>query len=199
MGWEVYPEGLFRLLTRLHDEYDLPPLFITENGAAFADARRHDGSVHDPERIAYLEGHIEALGRAIDAGVPVAGYFVWSLLDNFEWAPRVLAALRSDLRRLPDARARAEAELSLVPRLHRRAALRSQRRPARRASPSQQRNPLPRIPLRVQTLQASASRPARPRISHQASDTGRPPPWWPERGRVLRPLSGDSPQEPLMQ
>ncbi len=85
MGWEVYPDGLYSLLVRLAEDYEVPRLYITENGAACADARRHDGSVHDPERIAYLEGHIEAVGRAIEEGVPVDGYFVWSLLDNFEW------------------------------------------------------------------------------------------------------------------
>jgi beta-glucosidase len=85
MGWEVYPDGLTALLTRLDAEYELPPLYITENGAAYSDGRRHDGSVHDPERIRYIHGHIDAVGRAIDAGVPVSGYFVWSLLDNFEW------------------------------------------------------------------------------------------------------------------
>jgi beta-glucosidase len=86
MGWEVYPEGLYRLLLRLRDEYEPKPLYITENGAAFADVRSHDGVVYDLERIAYLDGHLDAIGRAIEAGVPVRGYFVWSLLDNFEWA-----------------------------------------------------------------------------------------------------------------
>ncbi len=85
MGWEVYPEGLTSLLVRLHEEYEVPRLYITENGAACVDARRHDGSVHDPDRVAYLQGHIGAVGRAIERGVPVDGYFVWSLLDNFEW------------------------------------------------------------------------------------------------------------------
>ena len=85
MGWEVYPAGLSTLLTRLSSEYELPPLYITENGAAYTDGRRHDGSVHDPERIAYIRSHIEAVARAIAEGVPVSGYFVWSLLDNFEW------------------------------------------------------------------------------------------------------------------
>jgi beta-glucosidase len=85
MGWEVYPDGLFELLVRLRDDYTLPPLFITENGAAFADDRRN-GSVDDPDRISYLEQHIDAVARAIEEGVPVRGYFVWSLLDNFEWA-----------------------------------------------------------------------------------------------------------------
>jgi beta-glucosidase len=86
MGWEVYPDGLETLLVRLATEYDPPPLYVTENGAAYADSRRHDGSVHDGERVEYLRGHIDAVGRAIARGVPVGGYFVWSLLDNFEWA-----------------------------------------------------------------------------------------------------------------
>jgi beta-glucosidase len=86
MGWEVYPEGLYRLLVRLRGEYGPKSIYITENGAAFADVRSHDGDVNDLERIAYLDSHLDAVGRAIDAGVPVDGYFVWSLLDNFEWA-----------------------------------------------------------------------------------------------------------------
>jgi beta-glucosidase len=86
MGWEVYPEGLTTVLVRLADEYETPRMLVTENGAACLDARRHDGSVHDPERISYLERHIRAVGRAIEQGAPVDGYFVWSLLDNFEWA-----------------------------------------------------------------------------------------------------------------
>jgi beta-glucosidase len=85
MGWEVYPEGLTDLLARLHREYELPDLYITENGAAFADDRRN-GSVADPRRISYLERHLDALAEAIAQGVPVRGYFLWSLLDNFEWA-----------------------------------------------------------------------------------------------------------------
>jgi beta-glucosidase len=85
MGWEVYPDGLFELLARLHREYDVPPLYVTENGAAFAD-RRSNGTVDDPARISYIERHLEAIARAIAVGVPVRGYFLWSLLDNFEWA-----------------------------------------------------------------------------------------------------------------
>jgi beta-glucosidase len=86
MGWEVYPDGLHALLTRLAVEYAPPAIYVTENGAAFGDVRVHDGRVHDPERTAYLQSHITAVGRAVAAGVPVKGYFVWSLLDNFEWA-----------------------------------------------------------------------------------------------------------------
>jgi len=86
MGWEVSPNGLFDLMRRLRDEYAPPAIIVTENGAAFADAQAHDGSVHDPERRDYIAAHIDALGRAIAIGVPVLGYFAWSLLDNFEWA-----------------------------------------------------------------------------------------------------------------
>jgi len=85
MGWEVYPDGLHDVLIRLRDEYAVPSIYITENGAAFADVRSHDGAVRDPEREAFLEAYIGAVGRAVDEGVPVHGYFVWSLLDNFEW------------------------------------------------------------------------------------------------------------------
>ena len=85
MGWEMYPDGLFELLVRLHDDYSLPPLYVTENGAAYAD-ERSNGTVEDPRRIAYVERHLNAIARAIDHGVPVRGYFLWSLLDNFEWA-----------------------------------------------------------------------------------------------------------------
>jgi beta-glucosidase len=85
MGWEIYPDGLVELLVRLNDEYELPPLYVTENGAAFPDTRVN-GSVHDPQRISYVERHVDAIRRAVDRGVPVHGYFLWSLLDNFEWA-----------------------------------------------------------------------------------------------------------------
>src|SRR5204862_3542370 len=71
---------------RLAAEYAPPAIYVTENGAAFADVRGHDGRVHDRERTAYLESHIAAVSRAVAEGAPVSGYFVWSLLDNFEWA-----------------------------------------------------------------------------------------------------------------
>ena len=87
MGWEVNPDGLTRLLLRLGTEYDnLPPLYITENGAAYDDVVSEDGGVHDAERAAYIRAHISAVQEAIEAGADVRGYFVWSLLDNFEWA-----------------------------------------------------------------------------------------------------------------
>jgi len=84
MGWEVYPEGLLELLVRLHEEYESPPLYVTENGAAFDDTRSN-GTVDDPERTSYIARHVDAMARAIERDVPLAGYFVWSLLDNFEW------------------------------------------------------------------------------------------------------------------
>lgn len=86
MDWEVQPEGLTRLLLRLRDEYDVPPVHITENGAAYPDVVGEDGRVHDPERLAFVADHLVAVHDAIEAGVDVRGYFVWSFLDNFEWA-----------------------------------------------------------------------------------------------------------------
>jgi beta-glucosidase len=87
MGWEVNPAGLHRLLVRLGHEYPtLPPLYITENGAAYEDVVTPDGAVHDTDRRAYVMQHIAAVAEAIADGADVRGYFVWSLLDNFEWA-----------------------------------------------------------------------------------------------------------------
>jgi beta-glucosidase len=86
MGWEVVPESLHRLLVRLHRDYAPPAIFVTENGAAFPDAPGPDGAVDDPERQAYLASHLDAVRQALADGVPVMGYLVWSLLDNFEWA-----------------------------------------------------------------------------------------------------------------
>lgn len=85
MGWEIYPRGLTDLLTRFSDDYELPPTYITENGVALPD-QVVEGAVHDAGRRRYLERHFEAAAEAMAAGVPLRGYFVWSLLDNFEWA-----------------------------------------------------------------------------------------------------------------
>lgn len=86
MGWEVYPEGLRELLVRVHRDYSGSlPIHITENGMANGD-RIENGAVYDPQRIDFLDLHIEAVRQAIAQGVPVSGYFVWSLLDNYEWA-----------------------------------------------------------------------------------------------------------------
>jgi len=84
MGWTVLPDGLRRVIAQAHDTYKLPAIFVTENGAAFPDTLA-GGHVHDPERKAYLRSHVLAVLQARDEGAPVRGYFVWSLLDNFEW------------------------------------------------------------------------------------------------------------------
>ena len=86
MGWEIDPEGLYDLLTRVARDYPGVPLYVTENGAAIADEKGPDGEVHDPARVAYLDAHLRAAHRAIADGVDLRGYFVWSLLDNFEWS-----------------------------------------------------------------------------------------------------------------
>jgi beta-glucosidase len=86
MDWEVAPDGFFDLLVRVSRDYAPPRIYVTENGAAYPDLREHDGSVPDPERQRFLEQYLAAASRAIGEGVPLAGYFVWSLLDNFEWA-----------------------------------------------------------------------------------------------------------------
>lgn len=85
-GWEIDPTGLDDVLARLRRDYPPIPLYITENGAAFDDVVGPDGAVDDADRVAYLAGHLHACHRAIAAGVPLRGYFAWSLMDNFEWA-----------------------------------------------------------------------------------------------------------------
>jgi beta-glucosidase len=85
MGWEIYPDHLYDALTRITRDYGAPDIYITENGAAFRD-ELVDNAVHDPQRIDYLRSHLAACHRAIQDGVPLRGYFCWSLLDNFEWA-----------------------------------------------------------------------------------------------------------------
>ncbi|HZA85075.1 MAG TPA: GH1 family beta-glucosidase [Actinomycetes bacterium] len=86
LGWEIDPSGLDELLLRLHRDYPSLPLFVTENGAAFDDGVDAEGRVRDQARIRFLDGHLRAAHRAIQGGVDLRGYFVWSLLDNFEWA-----------------------------------------------------------------------------------------------------------------
>ncbi|MHA7631219.1 GH1 family beta-glucosidase [Corallococcus sp. M7] len=86
MDWEVCPASLTRLLVHLETEYKPGPIYITENGCAYSTAPSADGRVHDVQRVEYLRGHLEACSDAIAQGVKLAGYFAWSLLDNFEWA-----------------------------------------------------------------------------------------------------------------
>lgn len=85
MGWEITPHVFTDLLIGLHQRYDLPPIYITENGAAMDD-RLESGRVVDAQRIDYFQTHLNALAQAMDAGVDIRGYFAWSLMDNFEWA-----------------------------------------------------------------------------------------------------------------
>ncbi|MGV9425188.1 GH1 family beta-glucosidase [Streptomyces sp. NPDC003656] len=86
MGWTVDPSGLYDLLMRYTREAPGLPLYITENGAAYDDKPDADGRVHDPERVAYLHGHLSAVRRALADGADVRGYYLWSLMDNFEWS-----------------------------------------------------------------------------------------------------------------
>jgi beta-glucosidase len=84
-GWEIYPAGLTDLLVRLKQDYAPRALAVTENGAAFEDQWNGDGQVSDPLRLQYVRDHLQALGHALAQGVPLRGYFLWSLMDNFEW------------------------------------------------------------------------------------------------------------------
>jgi beta-glucosidase len=85
VGWEVYPDGMFQVLMRVHLEYRPSKILITENGAAYSEGPDPAGRVADTRRVRYFRDHLVAAQRAIQAGVPVAGYFAWSLLDNYEW------------------------------------------------------------------------------------------------------------------
>jgi len=86
MGWRVEPASLTELLVDVHSRYPDLPLLVTENGAAYEDVLSPDGAVHDGDRLAYVRDHLAAIHDAIGSGVDVRGYFLWSLLDNFEWA-----------------------------------------------------------------------------------------------------------------
>ena len=85
-GWEIFPDGLTNILTRIHREYAPQAIIVTESGAAFNDQWDGNSHVHDQQRIDYLQMHIQNVAKAIQQGVPIKGYCVWSLLDNFEWA-----------------------------------------------------------------------------------------------------------------
>ena len=117
MGWSFAPAALTEQLTRLERDYPRIPLYVTENGTAVPDVPDASGFVDDPRRVAYLRSHLGAVRAAMDAGVDVRGYFVWSLLDNFEWGlgyrPR-FGIVRVDYdtqRRTPKASARWYAEV----------------------------------------------------------------------------------------
>jgi beta-glucosidase len=84
-SWELYPQGLYEILIRLRDEYQPPAFYITENGANFSDEVDEAGQINDLKRIAFLQDHLLQAHRAIEEGVPLFGYFVWSVMDLFEW------------------------------------------------------------------------------------------------------------------
>ncbi|MCS0500909.1 GH1 family beta-glucosidase [Ancylobacter mangrovi] len=86
LGWPIEANGLVKVLARLRDHYGNPPVYVTENGACYEDPAPTGGVVQDPERVAYIREHLEACATAIRQGCALNGYFVWSLLDNFEWA-----------------------------------------------------------------------------------------------------------------
>jgi beta-glucosidase len=85
MGWENYPDGLYQTLMRLYVDYQVPKIYVTENGASYSTPPNENNQVPDQLRLNYLNTHFAAAHQAIESGAPLAGYFVWSLLDNFEW------------------------------------------------------------------------------------------------------------------
>lgn len=85
-GWEVSPQGMVDLLQRVHADYQPRAIYLTENGSSYDDVRTPDGRIEDHQRMHYLQRHLRAVHQALQLGVPIQGYFAWSLLDNFEWA-----------------------------------------------------------------------------------------------------------------
>jgi beta-glucosidase len=86
MGWEVYPEGIYNIIKQFAAYKNIPPIIVTENGAAFSDSVTADGKIHDTKRIEFFKKYLENVLKAKKEGVDIRGYFVWTLMDNFEWA-----------------------------------------------------------------------------------------------------------------
>ena len=86
IGWEIVPEGISHLLHQVYSRYDLPPVYITENGACYNEGPDPLGRIRDQNRLNYIAEHLEVLSDVIDEKIPLKGYFAWSLMDNFEWA-----------------------------------------------------------------------------------------------------------------
>lgn len=86
MGWPIVPEAFTDLLLAVHRDYPEIPMVVTENGAAFDDVLSADGQVHDSDRIDYVRRHLRAVHAAIEGGADIRGYYLWSFMDNFEWA-----------------------------------------------------------------------------------------------------------------
>jgi len=85
MGWEIYPEGLYDIIVRLRKEYTRLPIYITENGAAFDDVLSEKKRINDVERINYIKSHLMKIAELNQQGADIRGYYLWSLMDNFEW------------------------------------------------------------------------------------------------------------------
>ncbi|GAG58474.1 unnamed protein product, partial [marine sediment metagenome] len=85
MGWEIYPQGLYDLIVRLRKEYTQLPIYITENGAAFNDTLSEEKQIKDVERIDYIKRHLMKIADLNQQGADIRGYYLWSLMDNFEW------------------------------------------------------------------------------------------------------------------
>jgi beta-glucosidase len=86
MDWEIFPQGLVDSLERINRDFAPAAILITESGASFPDNWDGNANIHDYERTEYLHQHVQSVGLAINKGIPVRGYFVWSLLDNYEWS-----------------------------------------------------------------------------------------------------------------
>jgi beta-glucosidase len=86
MGWDVHPDGLLDVLAMANERRPELPLYVTENGAAYEDEVREDGQILDEERRDYIEKHLRVCADAVRQGLPLKGYFAWSLMDNYEWA-----------------------------------------------------------------------------------------------------------------
>jgi beta-glucosidase len=84
MGWEVYPEGIYKVLKQFNEYKNIPPIIVTENGCAFPD-KVENGRVHDPRRIKFFQDYLVQVLRAKKEGMDIRGYYVWTLMDNFEW------------------------------------------------------------------------------------------------------------------
>jgi beta-glucosidase len=86
MGWEIYPQGIYNILKKIQNDYGNPPVYITENGVAFIEELNSDGGLEDDNRIEFLKKYLSKVSHAIHEGADIKGYFVWSFMDNFEWA-----------------------------------------------------------------------------------------------------------------
>jgi beta-glucosidase len=86
MGWEVYPQGIYEIIKQFSNYKNIPPIIVTENGAAFPDEVQNDQSIHDYRRIQFFKDYLNQILKAKKEGVNIKGYFVWTFMDNFEWA-----------------------------------------------------------------------------------------------------------------